>query len=155
MSEAIYAELRRRMDRVSWVRPGETEVRKFKTMGRRIVMFDKVSTKQQPWCGQAEYGEELNQVSGMPYKTILEAHWLIYQDEARNPKAEATIENNLIVDAVKEALKAIPADVGFYEKRNTLGNLAYHCFIKGRIFKDPGDIDGQGLVLVPIRILVP
>lgn len=154
MSEAIYAALRKRMDVVKWVRPGETKERTFVSKGRRIVMFDKVPAAQQPWCGQAEYGEQSAQTSNLPYRNILEAHWLIYQCEAKNPKAEATIENNLIVDAVKKALAPIPADPG-WPKRNTLMGLAHHCFVDGRIFKDPGDIDGQGLILIPIRILVP
>lgn len=154
MSEAIYAALRERMDLVTWTRADNSE-HQFVTKGRRIVMFDQVLPEQQAWCGQAEYGEQEEQTSGMPYKSVLEAHWLVYQCVARDPKAEATIENNLIIEGVKRALAAIPSDVGFYEKRNTLGNLAYKCFINGRIFKDPGDIDGQGLILIPIRILVP
>jgi len=154
MSEAIYAALRQRMDLVEWTR-ADNSTHTFKTKTRRIVMFDQVPSEQQAWCGQAEYGEQEEQTSGLPYKTVLEAHWLVYQCIAKDPKAEATIENNLIIAGVKKALAAIPSDVGFFEKRNTLGNLVHKCFINGRIFKDPGDIDGQGLILIPIRILVP
>lgn len=154
MSEAVYAELRKRMDLVKWVRPGETKARSFVSKGRRIVMFDKVPAASQPWCGQAEYGEQSSQASNLPYKNTLEAHWLIYQCVAKDPKAEATIENNLIVAAVKEALAPKPNDIG-WPKRNTLNGLVHHCWIEGRIFKDPGDIDGQGLILIPIRILMP
>lgn len=154
MSEAIYAALRKRMDLVTWTR-SDGSVHSFKTMTRRIKMFDKVSPDQQAWCGQAEYGEQEEKKSGLPYKAVLEAHWLIYQCVARDPKAEATIENNLIVAAVKKALDPLPQDPGYYEERNTLNGLVYRCSVQGRIFKDPGDIDGQGLILVPIRILVP
>lgn len=154
MSEAVYAALRERMNLVSWTRADNSE-HVFKTKTRRIVMFDQVAPDQQAWCGQAEYGEQYDQTSGLPYKTVLEAHWLIYQCIAKDPKAEASIENNLIVEGCRAALAARPSDVGFYERRNTLGNLVYKCYINGRIFKDPGDIDGQGLILIPIRILVP
>jgi hypothetical protein len=36
-----------------------------------------------------------------------------------------------------------------------LGGLAYHVWVNGKVFKDSGDMDGQGLVLLPISILLP
>ena len=38
---------------------------------------------------------------------------------------------------------------------NTLGGLVYWCRIEGRVFKDPGDLDGQTLMIVPIIIEMP
>jgi hypothetical protein len=37
----------------------------------------------------------------------------------------------------------------------TLGGLVYRAWIEGKILKDPGDLEGQGLATVPIRILAP
>ena len=37
----------------------------------------------------------------------------------------------------------------------TLGGLVHHCFIDGKVFKDPGDLDGQALIIVPITVLAP
>jgi hypothetical protein len=37
----------------------------------------------------------------------------------------------------------------------TLGGLVYWCRIEGRVFKDPGDIDNQALLLVPIVVEWP
>jgi hypothetical protein len=38
---------------------------------------------------------------------------------------------------------------------NTLGGLVYFCRIEGRVFKDPGDIDNQTLLIVPLLVEMP
>lgn len=38
---------------------------------------------------------------------------------------------------------------------NTLGGLVYWLRIEGRVFKDPGDIDNQTLLIVPISVEMP
>lgn len=156
--EPIYAALAERMALVKWIsmaaKPG-SDPTGFVTMTRRIVLFDEVDSTQQPWCGQAEHASTEGQVSGMPYKTMLEATWLIYQCLAMDKSVEATIENNLIMKGVRQAMKPLPADPGFHDRRNTLNGLVYHCMISGRIIRDPGDIDGQGMLIVPLKILVP
>lgn len=37
----------------------------------------------------------------------------------------------------------------------TLGGLVYWCRIEGQVFKDPGDIDNQTLLIVPLLIEMP
>ena len=37
----------------------------------------------------------------------------------------------------------------------TLGGRVHKCWIEGRIQKFQGDLDGQTLIVVPIKILVP
>jgi len=142
------------MAEVRWIRPGETDERRFKTITRRIKLFSDVPTAAQPWCGQAEHAVTEGQVSNMPYKTTMEANWIIYQATGKDKKVMGAIENNLILKGVRTALAPKPNDVGF-PKRNTLGGLVHHCYIGGRVFKDPGDIDDQGMMVVPIKLLVP
>jgi len=154
--ELIFSRLAERMDRVTWTRdPAKPDAGRFVTKTRRIKLFYEVAAELQPWCGQAEQGTTEQQTSGMPYKSILEATWIIYQCVAKDPNAKAVIENNLIIGGVRKALAPLPSDPGFMDKRNTLDGLVYHCFIGGRIFKDPGDIDGQGMITIPIKLLVP
>jgi hypothetical protein len=38
---------------------------------------------------------------------------------------------------------------------NTLGGLVYWMRIEGKVFKDPGDIDNQALLIVPIVVEMP
>lgn len=37
----------------------------------------------------------------------------------------------------------------------TLGGLVYWCRIEGRVFKDPGDLDSQAMLVVPIVVEMP
>lgn len=150
--EAIYAALAARMDLVEWTR-ADASVHSFKLTSRRVKLF--TDAPVQPCCYQAEPASSEGQVTGMPYKTILEAFWIIYHQVGNDNNAIPTIENNLIVGGCRRALAPLPTDVGFLDKRNTLGQLVYHCFISGRIFKEPGDMDGQGMLTIPIKLLVP
>jgi hypothetical protein len=39
--------------------------------------------------------------------------------------------------------------------RNTLGGTVYNCRIDGKILKDPGDLDGDALLIVPVKLVLP
>lgn len=154
--ELIMYTLAQLMTEVRWTIAGDAAplTRKFVTVTRRIKLFAEVDVKQQPWCGQAEHGVVEAQVSDMPYKTTMEANWIIYQAVAKDAKGIGAIWNNEILKGVRDALAPKVSDPG-WPKRNTLGGLVHHCFIGGRVFKDPGDIDGQGMMVIPIKLLVP
>jgi hypothetical protein len=130
-----------------------TPTRRFLETSRRVKLFSDASV--QPSLFQAEHREFLSQVTGMPYKWTIEVNWIIYQKVGNSPSAVPAIENNLILDAVEAVLAPKPYDPGFPYERNTLNGLVHHCYIDGNIFKDPGDIDGQGMLVVPIKLLVP
>lgn len=123
---------------------------------RRLKLYGEVPAPDQPAVFQAEHAtEEYVQLSNLPYRRIWKASWVVYH-KAGDASAAAVpaIVNNLILDALEAAIAPIPADPG-YPKRNTLGRLVHHCFIDGNLFKDPGDLDGQAMLIVPITMLVP
>ena len=151
--ELILSLVADRMAQVTWTR-ADNSVHQFVTMSRRVKLFVDVVAEQQPSCFQAEHAGQADQVTGMPYKWVLAADWIIFQNVSRDPNAVGATENNLILNGVRAALAPTPQDPG-YPKRNTLNGLVHHCFIQGRIFKDPGDVDGQGMIVVPIKVLVP
>lgn len=127
----------------------------FKIRTRRIRLFSDVPDKEQPWLGQSEHGETASQVSRMPYKFVLQAQWIVYHVTGKQPKSTPTIKNNQILDALQAAIAPKVTDPGYPDERNTLGGLVYHCYFDGDIFKDPGDIDDQAMLVIPIKILVP
>ncbi len=127
----------------------------FATRTRRIALFSDVVSAEQPWLGQAEHGETFAQKSNLPYKRIWKAEWMVYHQAGLEPESEPTIWNNLIIDALETAMAPKPVDPGFLDERNTLSGLVYHCFISGEVFKDPGDIDNQAMIIVPIMMLIP
>lgn len=156
--EKVFRALAQRMDLVSWRRldadgspTGLPQV--FKTKSRRVKLFS--DSGAQPACYQAEYSDTVDQRTNLPYKEVWEANWIVYQNVAKDVNILPTAENNLILGAIRKALEPVPADIGFPDERNTLGRLVHHCFMQGRIFKDPGDIDQQGMLVVPIKLLIP
>lgn len=151
--ELIMFTLASLMAEVRWTRPGETEERRFSTVTRKIKIFSDVPTDIQPWCGQAEHGNQESQVTGMPYKSVFEVNWFIYH-AVNDPSMFGSIENNLIIKGVRDVLAPKVNDPG-WPKQNTLGGLVHHCHIGGRVFKDPGDIDNQAMIIIPIKVLVP
>lgn len=155
--ELIFYTLAQRMVIVRWTRPGDAapHLQRFVTISRRVKIFSDVPGAQQPACFQAEWATNETQTTNLPYKTTLDANWIIYQNINKDPNALGATENNLILGGVRAALAPTPDDPGFLDRRNTLGGLVHHCFISGRIFKDPGDIDSQGMMVVPIKLLVP
>ena len=152
--EEVFQTLFERMAEMSWTSVTGKKV-KLITTSRRVKLFADVPFDQQAAGFQAEHGEISEQKTGLPYKTVLEANWIIYQCVGNSKSQLGAIENNRILQSARKVLSPKPQDVGFFEKRNTLGGLVHHCFISGRIFKDPGDIDGQGMLVIPIKLLVP
>lgn len=153
--EAIFSALFALVSGITWTSIATNAPQQFITTSRRVKLFSDVIAQQQPSLFQAEHDEQLGQVTNLPYKNTMGANWIIFQNVCADPNQQGAIENNLILDQVMAALAPVPSDPGFRDKRNTLGGLVHHCYVSGRLFKDPGDIDGQGMMVVPIKILVP
>jgi len=119
------------------------------TLSRRLKLWSDVASADQPALFVAEHGETITFASeNLPGKTTLNVDLFIYISAGRDPDSVPARDLNIALDALTAAL-APPSG----SDRQTLGGLVYHCRIEGRIAKDPGDLDGQGLALVPLKIL--
>ena len=142
--EDIFQALFALSDGVAWGSPP----RGFIHRSRRVAMWSDLPA--QPALCQAEHDEDIEEVTGLSAVTTLSASWLIYHDVGKDPEAVPAQESNLILDVVQALFPA-----GDPDNVQTLDGLVHHCFISGKLFKDPGDLDGQALIIVPIKILVP
>lgn len=115
---------------------------------RRLRLWADVPAK--PAMCQTSFFETISKDHRLPYKNLLEAEWWFYFDSPGEGEIPDLITNN-IVDAAAQAIQ-VGADL---EGRQTLGGLVFDCWIEGQVLKVPGDIDSQGLVTIPIKILVP
>jgi hypothetical protein len=121
------------------------------TLSRRLKLWSDVASADQPALFVAEHGENIAFASeNLPGKTTLNIDLFVYISAGRDRDCIPARDLNIALDALTAALAPPP---GF--DRQTLGGLVHHCRIEGRIVKDPGDLDGQGLALVPIKILAP
>lgn len=125
-----------------------TPPRTFAYAQRRVKMWTDVPG--QPAFCQAEHDEDIQQVTRQLPKRTLSASWMIYHSVGIDPDAIPATETNLILDAIDAVFPSDDPD-----QVQTLDGLVHYARISGKVFKDPGDLDGQALIIVPISILIP
>ena len=141
--QAVGALMQRLTEAYAWASPPS----------RRLKLWSDVPPSMRPACFLFEGGSEAydNAASGTP-KRSLDVRLFVYVD-ARDPTALGSAQLNTIMDALDAALCPSGADLA--AGRLTLAGAAYRCAIEGRPMKDPGDLDGDGILVVPIRIVLP
>lgn len=120
-------------------------------LSRRLKLWSDVASADQPALFITEHGENLGySAEALPAKCTLNVDLFIYIAAGKDPDSIPARDLNIALDALGACLAPEPAT-----GRQTLGGRVTNCRIEGRIVKDPGDLDGQGLALVPIKILAP
>ena len=118
----------------------------FVTVSRRLRHWSDVGPAEQPALFQAQKGETAKRMRGLPPRWTLEVDLFVYAQSPDELTAPATVLNPLI-DAIETAL----APQGAVQ---TLGGLASHAWIAGKIETDEGVLGGQAVAIVPIEIVV-
>ena len=141
--EPIFQALFALAQAASWGEPAQG----FAYASRRVRLFDDLPAT--PALCQAEHEEEIEQIAGQPPRRRLWAAWTVHHATS-DPDAAPAITNNLILDALDAQLAPESPDGCC-----TLGGLVAHAWIEGKVVKDPGDLDGRALMVVPVVMLVP
>lgn len=74
------------------------------------------------------------------------------------PTGDETVIGDILLDLMEEAIESVLQPDDPVRNELTLGGLCYWCRITrdgGLFVRDPGDIDSQALLVLPIRILLP
>ncbi|HWG07234.1 MAG TPA: hypothetical protein VG271_19700 [Beijerinckiaceae bacterium] len=126
----------------------------FATASRRLKLWDNVAPCDMPALFQFEgaqddslYEEDLLR------RRTLKARLFVYIDA----KDESVIGASAIND-ILDALDSAFAPSSFADRvtnRQTLGGLVSSARIVGPVLKDPGDLDGIGLIVAPVEIVLP
>lgn len=120
---------------------------------RKLKLWSDVPPASQPACFLFEGGQETYQWSeGAIAKRAIEAKIFVYLNAKDQNTFGASLING-VMDALDAAFAISGADMAF--GRNTLSGTAYSCRIDGKPMKDPGDLDGQALLVVPVKIILP
>jgi hypothetical protein len=121
----------------------------YQTTGRRLILWSQVN--EQPALFLRHVADEFPpRPTRMPPKTVIECEAWIYCNAGANPDLAPEVALNALLDGVETALKPAPGI-----EAQTLGGLVTHCWIEGRVEIHPGDLDGQAIAVVPIKMLVP
>ena len=120
---------------------------------RRMKIWSEVSASLRPAFFQLESGPETYQwASPAKPKRTLEAKLFLYFD-ARDPTTPGASQINAALDAIDAALA--PAGVDANVGRQTLGAAVHDCKIVSVPVRDTGDLDGDGLAVVSVRLVAP
>ncbi|QBR70662.1 hypothetical protein CU048_04530 [Beijerinckiaceae bacterium] len=120
---------------------------------RRLRLWSDVPAASRPACFVYEGGQETYgwSESANPKRT-LEVRLFIYLN-AKDPSVAGAVLVNNVLDRIDAAFSLSGSDIVL--GRNTLNGSVYHCRIDGRPLKDPGDLDGDALVIVPVKLVLP
>lgn len=120
----------------------------FVTTGRRLKLWTDVAANAKPALFMYEPDDMYS--LGNQYTQVVEMNvdLFIYTAPGMDSGVTPVSIMNPLLDAIDTALKPSPIN-----NRQTLGGLVSHCWIDGKVMKDPGDIDGDGIAVIPVKIL--
>lgn len=124
---------------------------KFVTVIRKFLSWDACGAEMRPALLIVERSEEDHvQDLSLPSISTIDVGLIIYVTTSDAPQP-MTILNNLL-KAVDAALA--PGPPPYYQLQN-LGGLVNAVYKEGKTIKIAGDLDGDGILLVPLKVLVP
>jgi hypothetical protein len=126
-------------------------------VSRRLVLWNKVDPSLRPAAFLVEHTEKHTWQSTTYPLRKRELQYRLYIYISSQPADDTTTTGgtqfNTIFDALEAAIAPSGADI--VSGRNTLGGLVTHAFISGQVICDPGDLDGDGVAIIPFSVLVP
>jgi hypothetical protein len=120
---------------------------------RRMKLWNEVPAAMRPAFFQLESGPETYQwPSPAAPKRTFDVKLFLYFD-ARDPSIPGASAINVALDAIDAALAPSTADLA--RGRQTLGGAVHDCKVMGVPVRDTGDLDGDGLAVVSVRLVGP
>jgi hypothetical protein len=123
------------------------------TTGRRLRLWSDVPGDSQPAAYVVEHEEHDEYRNlGVNRRRLNPRIWCYARTD------DPSIVGGSIINDWLEAFDqmfGMKSATNFSTGGNTLGDLVYFCRLEGRVFKDPGDIDNQALLIVPLVVEMP
>ena len=123
---------------------------------RKLKLWNEVAAESKPALFQFE-GRPVQVVwtNDRQKKREIEVFLFIYIAVNKGDDADIGAKKiNDLYDAVASSLQPNVAEK-LKGGAVTLGGLVARCRIEGEVFRDPGDIDGDGLLIIPVKMLMP
>jgi hypothetical protein len=120
----------------------------FTTFSRRLKHWSDVPRSERPALFLVVHDEDpVYRAENVPAYVKLSGKVFVYLDTS---EVSSTYIPDADINSVLDAIDAALAPSG--EARQTLGGLVSHCRVEGTVMRDPGDLDGDGMIVVPITI---
>lgn len=126
----------------------------FLTASRRAKMWQQVAEQPALFLRHTKNIDSYS--GGSQQRTIIEVDVLVYSKAGVDPDVAADVQLNNLVDALREAVK--PDIRGFPQTLASVNGgkpLVQWVRVEGDSDFDPGDLDDQGIAVLPLRILCP
>jgi hypothetical protein len=121
----------------------------WKTVSNRLRLWGDVSPDQQPAAFLVTH-RETDEYRGLGLlRRRLDLGIWCYTRSDSDPGGP---QLDTLMEAFEQAFNVVDDNSS---GSNTLGGLVYWCRISGRVFKDPGDLDNQTLMIVPLEVEMP
>jgi hypothetical protein len=120
---------------------------------RRLKLWTDVPADQRPTCFQFEGDSEDWKWTNKTIPVVVIPVRLFAYTDCKDQSIVGATQLNNIIDGLQAAFT--PTGVDLAQGRFTLGGLVNVCRISGKVFKDPGDIDGDGMLIANIEIEIP
>ena len=125
------------------------------TCSRHLLHWSDVAPAAQPALYLTAVGEGWERIHGLPPKRTLRARVWLYTYSSPDLATAPSTQINELLDAIEAALAPTePSPVGLGMVQ-TLGGLAYHCWIVGNIETDEGLLGPQAVCVITIHIMIP
>jgi hypothetical protein len=124
----------------------------YNTTGRRFITDDQLSACQKPALFMYEHKE--THVKGKnitPAVRTLDVDVYIFIASGLDPNNVPITTLNNLIDAIDPVTGGVLSP--FPNSQQTLGGLVTNVYIDGKILKTPGDINGLGVAVIPIKVV--
>lgn len=143
--EIVASKLYEMVCAVTW---GETN-RSWAYTSERLQSWDDCPAQPAMYLMQGD--EQVARTRSLESISVLEFSIVVYQDTGKDTTIDRPArENDLIYEAIFDAFRAIGPD-----GRVTLGGLVHDAWIEGTVMKDGGELDGQGMLFIPVKVMLP
>jgi hypothetical protein len=127
----------------------------FVTTSRKFQMWSSVSKTQQPALFMREPTEKhINDAGPEPAIRVWHYEAYIYINTPLTAEVTPSSLLNPLIDAIDPAAGGVLLP-NLLTGHQTLGGLVYDCRLDGEILKEAGDLTGQGVAMIPIKVVVP
>ena len=123
------------------------------TSSRRLKLWNAVDVSKQPAMFLVQHRETYERYGVGLIRRYLDLGIWCYA-----PTGDESIVGDDLLDTMESALETALAPDDPTRNELTLGGLCYWARItrdSGQYIRDPGDIDGQALLILPVRVLMP
>ena len=121
---------------------------------RRLKLIDRVDASKQPALFMVQHRETYRvEGAGRLARRYLDMGLWCYA-----PTTDESVIGDDLLDIMESAIEGALAPDDNARNELTLGGLVYWCRIRrddNLFIRDPGDVDGQALLVLPVQILIP